>query len=462
LTGTAAAVSVPAVHPPDLLLTSTRVVTPEGVVPGTVVVRDGRVEDVVADAAGLTAAEVLDVGDLAVLPGLVDSHVHVNEPGRTHWEGFASATRAAALGGVTTIVDMPLNSLPPTLDPAALDTKRAAAAGQVSVDVAFWGGAVPENLDQLGPLHAAGVRGVKAFTCDSGVPEYGHVPPAGLAELCARVAAVGTTLLVHAEDPALCDAAAAAVTAAGSDPRSHATWLASRPAAAEVAAVEALVAASRATGARVHVLHLSSADAGDVLAAARADGVPVSAETCPHYLVLAAEDVPDGATSHKCAPPVRERANAERLWRHLADGTVQQVVSDHSPCPPADKAPDSGDFLAAWGGIASLQLGLPLVWTEARRRGHDLADVVRWMATAPAALAGLDDRGALRPGVVADLVVLDPDAAWTVDGPALAHRHPVTPYHGRSVTGRVVHTVLGGRVIVRDARLVGSPTGRLL
>lgn len=445
----------------DLLLSSRRVVTPDGLRPATVVVDGGLVVEVLDDGAPLPHARLLEeLDDLVVMPGLVDSHVHVNEPGRTHWEGFDTATRAAAAGGVTTIVDLPLNCLPPTTDVRALEAKRAVAADKTFVDVAFWGGAVPGNADDLQALHQAGVRGFKAFLCDSGVPEYGHVQPCDIRDVLARIAALDSLLIVHAEDPEVCDAAAAQV--ADRAPRRYSTWLDSRPAQAEVAAVQALVQACRDTGGRVHVLHLSAAEAGEVVADAKAEGLPITAETCPHYLTLHAEDIPEGATDHKCAPPIRGRANADRLWEFLADGTIDAVVSDHSPCPPQDKAPESGDFMAAWGGIASLQLGLPLVWTEARRRGHDLAQVAAWMSTAPAALAGLTGKGAIAPGYQADLAILDPDATWQIDATALHHRHPVTPYDGRHVTGKVLSTYRAGTAIMQEGRGLGPPTGRLL
>lgn len=444
-------------------LTSSRVLVDGVLRPARVELADGRITAVRAPDDRIdeaTADGSTDLGDLVLLPGLVDSHVHVNEPGRTHWEGFATATRAAAAGGVTTIVDMPLNCLPPTIDPAALAAKRAVAAPQVVVDTAFWGGAVPGNDDQLDALHADGVRGFKSFLCDSGVPEYGCVHPTDLDPLLGRIAGLGSTLLVHAEDPDTCDAAAAALDPTR-DRRRHDTWLATRPAAAEVRAVEALVASCRRTGARVHVLHLSAADAGHVVAAAQAEGLPVTAETCPHYLTLHAEDVPDGATSFKCAPPIRDRDNADRLWDLLVDGVVSAVVSDHSPCPPADKAPDTGDFLDAWGGIASLQLGLPLVWTAARARGIPLPLVVERLSAGPARVARLDDRGSIRPGARADLLAFDPDATWEVDATQLHHRHPVTPHDGRRVTGRVVHTWLAGRRIVDDGVVADGSHGVL-
>lgn len=447
---------------PDLVVTSRRVVTPDGVRPAAVVVAEGRVHDVVDPAVAPAAARTDDVGDLVVLPGLVDSHVHVNEPGRTDWEGFATATRAAAAGGVTTIVDMPLNSVPPTTTVAALRAKRAAAAHQAHVDVAFWGGAVPGNEADLPALAAEGVAGFKAFLCDSGVEEHPAFTPDTVGDLVARTGELDATLAVHAEDPEVVRTATAAVATLGGDPRRHTTWLAGRPAAAEEEAVTALVEAARRHGARVHVLHVSAAGAAALVGAARAEGLAVSGETCPHYLVLAAEDVPDGATECKCAPPIRECDNREALWGALAAGDLDAVVSDHSPCPPEAKCGDSGDFLAAWGGIASLQLGLPLVWTAARERDLGLADVARWMAQGPARVAGLRGKGALRPGADADLVVFDPDATWTIDAAALQHRHPVCPYHGREVTGQVRATYLRGEVVARDGRPVGGPRGRLL
>jgi allantoinase len=457
--------------PSDLVLLSRRVVTPAGERPAAVVVRDGRIVDVVDhDAAPDGPRE--DVGDLVVLPGLVDSHVHVNEPGRTHWEGFASATRAAAAGGITTLVDMPLNSTPPTTDLVALSAKREVAAGQAHVDVAFWGGVVPGSEEHLPALHDAGVLGFKAFLCDSGIPEYGDFAPTTATALARRVAALDATLIVHAEHPQLVAAATAEVAATHPDPRRYTTWLDGRPAAAEEAAITALIDASRATGARIHVLHLSAAGGADLLAAARTEGLPVTVETCPHYLTLAAEDVPDGATDHKCAPPIRDRANRDRLWAALAEGTIDAVVSDHSPCPPSDKHLDTGDLTTAWGGIASLQLGLPLLWTAAAERGHGLDDVVRWQAAGPARVAGMTRKGSITVGADADLVVFDPDARWTVDPARLHHRHPVTPYAGRQVRGAVRATYLAGEVVARgtldpagvpdgDSEVVGPPRGRL-
>jgi allantoinase len=434
----------------ELAIRARRVVTPEGVRLAVVAVRDGRIAAITGfgDSPGAAAVEELP-GQQVLLPGLVDIHVHVNEPGRTEWEGFASATRAAAEGGVTTLIDMPLNSVPPTTTTGALRSKRAAARGGW-VDVGFWGGAVPGNLGELAGLHRAGVFGFKAFLVDSGVPEFGCLDPAGLDAVLAAVAALDALLIVHAEDPAVI---AAAPRPSG---RRYADFLASRPPAAEDTAIAGLLAAAGRHGARVHVLHLASASALPAIAAARADGARVSAETCPHYLTFCAEEVPDGATEFKCRPPIRGAAHRDGLWGGLADGLIDAVVSDHSPCPPGLKQRDSGDFAAAWGGISSLQLGLPAVWTQARQRGHSLADVVRWMAAGPAALAGVPGKGLIAPGYDADLVAFDDTASFTVDRTRLRHRHPVTPYAGRTLTGAMRRTWL------RRREAGAAPAGRLL
>ncbi|MDT7639315.1 MAG: allantoinase [Pseudonocardiales bacterium] len=418
--------------------------------PAAVVLDGGRIEAVLDRDAPVVADReiVLGAGEV-LLPGLVDTHVHVNEPGRTEWEGFASATRAAAAGGVTTLIDMPLNSLPPTVDAAALAVKRKAADGQCSVDVGFWGGAVPGNLADLAPLHEAGVFGFKCFLLPSGVDEFPPLDRAGLAAALAEVAAMGALMIVHAEDPGL-------VTDAHG--RRYADFLASRPRAAEDTAIAGLLELAEQTGARVHVLHLSSADALPMIARAKAAGLPITAETCPHYLALTAEEVPDGDTRFKCCPPVREEGNRDALWQGLADGTIDAVVSDHSPSTADLKRLDSGDFGEAWGGIASLQLGLPVVWTEARRRGHELTAVLTWMSARTAALAGLRGKGGIAAGADADLVVFAPDESFTVDVDRLHHRNPITPYAGRTLTGVVRSTWLRGELI----DMAADPRGRLL
>ncbi|MGY1833437.1 allantoinase AllB [Geodermatophilus sp. SYSU D01180] len=430
-----------------LVVRARRVVLPDGERAAAVHTEGGVVTAVTGfDDAPAGAVTLAD--DEVLLPGLVDSHVHVNDPGRTEWEGFASATRAAAAGGVTTIVDMPLNSVPATTTLEALRVKREVAAGQVAVDVAFWGGAVPGNAGELRPMHEAGVVGFKCFLLDSGVPEFPPLDDAGLRAALAALASFDGLLIAHAEDATVIDAAPEPAGV------SYAAYLASRPPAAEETAIGRLVAATRDTGARSHVVHLADGDALPLLRAARASGVRITVETCPHYLTFAAEDVPDGDTAYKCCPPIREAAHREALWGALRAGDVDLVVSDHSPCTPELKRLDVGDFGLAWGGIAGLQVALPAVWTGARARGVPLAEVVGWMSAAPARLAGLPGKGAIAVGRDADLVAFTPDERFTVG--RLEHRNPVTPYAGRELTGVVRRTWLRGR------EADGSPLGRLL
>ena len=437
----------------DLVIRARRAVRTTGESACAIGVRDGRIVAIAPYDAELTAATDIRLAeDEVLLPGLVDSHVHVNDPGRTEWEGFTSATRAAAAGGVTTIIDMPLNSIPPTCDVPALELKRKTAHPQAYVDTGFWGGAIPGNVAQLRPLHEAGVFGFKCFLLHSGVDEF---PPLDHGQVEAAMRELSTfdgLLIVHAEDAHQID------DAPPPDGAHYLDFLHSRPREAENQAVANVVELARATGCRVHILHVSSADVLAMIAEARDTGVRITAETCPHYLTFTAEDIPDGATQYKCCPPIREAANRELLWEGLRSQAIDLVVSDHSPSTADLKHLDTGDFGTAWGGIASLQLGLPAVWTEARRRGFTLTDVARWMSTAPAAQVGLRAKGRIELGYDADFCVLAPDDTFVVDAKTLQHKNPITPYDGRTLAGVVRRTWLRGAPVDIDA----GPRGRLL
>ncbi len=425
-------------------------------------IRDGRIVAIGEPADVGSGIAVHDAGSDVVMAGLVDTHVHVNEPGRGEWEGFETATRAAAAGGVTTILDMPLNSIPATTTVDALEQKRAIARARCHVDVGFIGGVVPGNASDIAPLAEAGVLAFKCFLIDSGVKEFAQVDETQLRESMPIVASLGRVLMAHAELPAPISRAVTALDPSA-DPRCHATWLRTRPPEAEEQAITLLVALARETGAHVHVVHVAAAGAIPILRRARAEGLTLSAETCPHYLVFSAESIPDGATRFKCAPPIRERAHQEALWAALRSGDLDMIASDHSPCPPALKLPAEGDCLRAWGGIASLQLSLAAVWSNAPAHGATVADVARWMSERPARLVGLDTRkGALEPGRDADLVVWDPDAELTVEAHALQHRHKVTPYEGMRLRGVVHETWLRGERVYNRGHFVHEPRGRLL
>jgi allantoinase len=437
----------------DLVFRAPRVITAAGEVARCVGVRDGRIVAIEPLAASPDAEQVVELGDDEVLlPGLVDTHVHVNEPGRTEWEGFRSATRAAAAGGVTTIVDMPLNSIPPTVDVDALTVKRETAAPQAYVDVGFWGGAIPGNVPNLRGLHDAGVFGFKCFLLHSGVDEFPPLDPDELELALKEIASFGALMIVHAEDAHAID------RAPSPNGERYADFLASRPRGAENLAIAQVIELARWTGCRVHILHLSSSDALPMIRSARADGVRLTVETCPHYLSFISEEIPAGATQFKCCPPIREASNRELLWQGLADGTIDCIVSDHSPCTAELKRFDIGDFGVAWGGIASLQLGLPAVWSEARKRGHSLSDVVRWMAENPAKQVGLTTKGHIALGCAADFAVFAPEDALIVDAPHLQHKNPVTAYDGRALAGVVRSTWLAGQRIDLDE----EPRGRLI
>jgi allantoinase len=436
-----------------------RVVTPEGILPGAILVEGERIQAVVAPDRVSDQYKLHDFGDAAILPGLVDSHVHINDPGRAEWEGFESATRAAAAGGYTMLVDMPLNCLPAITTVAALHAKRTAAHGKCRVDWAAWGGVVHDNEADIEPLAAAGVPGFKCFLVNPGIDGFTMVTEQQLRSALPHLARTGLPLLVHAELPGPIDRATEALASA--DWSRYSTYLRSRPDEAELAAIRLMIGLCREYGCRLHIVHLSTSRALPELCAARAAGLAVSVETCPHYLHLSAETIADGTTLRKCAPPIRSRENCEKLWQGLRDGTIDMIVTDHSPCPPAMKRLAEGNFRTAWGGIASLSVALPLVWSEACSRGFTLLDIAKWMAAGPAQLAGCGaHKGCIAPGYNADFVVFDPDREFVVTEDKLYYRHPVSPYLGETLRGVVKATYLRGNPVFAAGEFPGDPGGR--
>lgn len=441
---------------------SQRVVTPLAERPAAVLVEDGTILAVCNVDEMPADIPVRNVGNLALMPGLVDAHVHINEPGRTEWEGFETATRAAAAGGFTTIIDMPLNCLPETTNVAALEAKRAAAQGKCRVDWMPWGGAVDGNAADLKPLAAAGVPGYKCFLVYPGCDGFTSIDAANLEAAAPILAQTGLPLLVHAELQGPIDAALAKLP----NPDdlswcSYETYLASRPDEAEYAAIAMLLDLCRRYRFRLHIVHLATTTAVEMLRAAKAEGLPLTVETCPHYLHLSSERIPDGATEFKCAPPIRSAANRELLWRALEVGIIDMVATDHSPCPPAMKRREDGRFNVAWGGIASLSTALPVMWTEASARGHSLRDIARWMSGAPASLAGVRQvAGGIERGKQASFFLFDPDAEFIVTEDILHYRHKVSPYLGERLRGRVRETIVRGATVYADGIFEGPSIGR--
>jgi len=444
----------------DLVIRGRRVVLAEHVVAASIHIHNDRIVRITDYDDISSDCELLETDpDSIIMAGLVDTHVHINEPGRTEWEGFQTATQAAAAGGVTTLIDMPLNSIPPTTSVAGFNAKLAAAQNKCYVDVGFWGGVVPGNTGELSALKYAGVVGFKCFLVPSGVDEFPHVTEANLREAMPELARLDSLLIVHAELPGPIENRIPALKSADD----YSIFLASRPREAENDAIDLMIRLSREFQTRVHIVHLSSADAIPAIRRAQDEGVKITAETCPHYLHFESETVPSGATEFKCCPPIRERDNRERLWDGLNAGTIAFIVSDHSPCPAVMKLPERGDFLGAWGGIASLQLRLPVVWSESRKRGFTLLDLAKWLCSEPAKQVGMEDRkGSIAEGFDADLVIWNPDQQFEVTPNALLHRHKISPYRGELLQGVVQKTFLRGRKLYDGREVKGPPTGIVL
>ncbi len=470
--------------PSPFAICSSRVITAGGVQDRAVVVRNGTIEAVMHRGDLASGFVIEDVGDLVVMAGLVDTHVHVNEPGRTEWEGFETATKAAAAGGITTLVDMPLNSSPVTTTVDALQKKISAAQGKLWVDCGFHAGLIPGNARQIPPLIEAGVLGVKAFLIHSGIGEFPDATERDLREAMPHIARAGIPLLVHCElqtpnlqpqtssSPITHDlspkTSSSPITPnlqpqTSSSPRSYSSYLSSRPRTWEHDAIQLMIGLCMEYNCRTHIVHLSSADAVPMVRDARKNKLPLTVETCPHYLYFCSEDITDGDTSLKCAPPIRERENRERLWDALRSGEIDFIVSDHSPTTPELKLMKEGDFQRAWGGIASLQFGLPIIWTEARKRNFDMTDVARWMSQRPAELVGLNGRkGKIEKGYDADLVVWNPDASFTVEPSMILHRHKMTPYEGKKLFGKVEKTFVRGMNVFDRGSISDRPRGKVL
>lgn len=440
---------------------SRRVVTPQGIRAGALLVEGEQIKSVVAIGDVPADAVREDFGDAALLPGLVDSHVHINEPGRTDWGGFQTVTRAASAGGYTMLVDMPLNCIPATTNIAALEAKRMVSGGKCHIDWGAWGGIVPGNQNEIESLAEAGVLGFKCFLVHPGIDEFTMVTEPDLRLALPHIARTGLPLLVHAEVPDPITEATERLRDA--DWRVYMTYLSSRPDEAELQAIELMLRLCREYRFRLHIVHLATAKAIDMLRAARAEGLPVTVETCPHYLHLEAEQIADGATQCKCAPPIRDHENREKLWQALREGVVDMVVTDHSPCPPAMKQAQEGNFQTAWGGIASLSMALSVMWTESQSRGFSLNDIARWMAEQPARLAGCSTRkGRLAPGYDADFAVFDPETEFTVEQDRLYQGPALSPYIGETLRGVVKQTYLRGAMVFREGQFSGGAAGREL
>ncbi|MVM34491.1 allantoinase AllB [Spirosoma sp. HMF4905] len=440
----------------DLAINGNKICTPDGIRQAIVILKDGLISDVLSELPVDFTGDVIDIGDSVLMPGVIDPHVHINEPGRTDWEGFNTATRAAIAGGLTTLVDMPLNSSPVTTTAAAFDEKLAATAGQLHTNCGFWGGLVPGNTDDIEVLIRKGVLGFKAFLTHSGIDDFPNVTESDLRKAMPIIARHGLPLLVH------CELSTDEKLATG-DHQSYQNYLSSRPKEWEDKAIDMMIRLCEEYNCRTHIVHLSSANSIEPIARAKQKGLPLTVETAQHYLFFTAETIQDGQTQFKCAPPIREKENNDQLWAALGNGIIDFVATDHSPAPPDLKQLQSGDFMKAWGGIASLQLALPVLWTAARQRGFTVTDIARWLSEKPAQLAGLSNRkGRIAKGYDADLIVWNPEESFTISEDSLQHKHKVTPYLNEKLYGVVEQTYLADELVFENGNFVKLNAGRLI
>ena len=420
--------------------------------PAVVYIRDGKILKISDELEKNYSGQVIDVGSDVVMPGICDTHVHMNEPGRTEWEGIETATKAAAAGGITTLVDMPLNSIPPTTTVEALALKRASAQRTAYVDYGFWGGVIPDNKKDLESLISSGVLGFKTFMIDSGVAEFPMASEMVIRESLPVLAKHKVPLLVHAE-------LESSVNVKESSSRAYSHYLESRPQKWEVDAIRLIIELAKESGGHLHIVHLSAAQALSEIRKAKEQKIAITAETCPHYLTLQSEEIRDGATHFKCAPPIRENRNREDLWRGLEQGIIDFIVSDHSPCTPQLKKLETGDFDAAWGGIAGLQFSLPVIWTEMQKKGLTLAQLSYWMSESTVKFLKVKGKsGKIEMGSDADLVVWDPNAQFVLKESQIFHRHKVTPYLGKKLYGVIKKTFVRGQCVF-DEGIFSGPFG---
>lgn len=450
--------SFPTKLPEKYILKSTRVLIGGGISPGYLLVNKGRIQSFSIEKPEIVVP-VFDCGNHVIMAGLVDPHVHINEPGRTHWEGFETATKAAAAGGITTLIEMPLNADPVTTTVENFELKMAASKGKTWVNCGFWGGLVPANVNNLEGLLSSGVFGLKAFLTHSGIDEFPNVGPKEIKLGLEMLKKNDLPLLVHCELEDGEDYSAGL----SRNPKSYPTYLASRPDGWEVDAVQLMIDLCRQTGARTHIVHVSSAECLPLIRMAKKEGLPLTAETCPQYLVFSSEEIPDGDTRYKCAPPIRGKENNEKLWEALLEGTLDFVASDHSPAPPEMKEIESGHFKKAWGGISGLQFGLPLIWTFGRKRGFSISKIAQLLAENPAKLPGLENqKGKLEPGFDADIVVWNPESQFTIEEAKIQHRHKITPYQGMELYGEVLWTIVGGKTAWQSGQFSEKPPGVII